>query len=245
MSERRVSEIRGLALVAALFFGPAPHVLAQIHDTKIYTFVLIDQLELQSGDANPLRWDAEGWIGGDYDKFWFKTEGEQPTVSGAGEVEVQALYSRLVSSFWDLQVGVRVDGAYGDETDRMRGLLALGVEGLAPYWFAVEAALFVSHSGDISLRGTSSYDLLVDQRLVFQPRLEINVAVQEVPDFGVGSGLNDFALGWRLRYEIRREFAPYLGMSWTRRVGETADFARAEGSEASDFSLLGGVRIWF
>ncbi len=233
-------------LVAAglsLFYGS--QLAAQVHDSKIYTFVLVDQLEFRSGDADPIRWDAEGWVGGDFNKLWFKTEGEQLTRDGSGDVEVQALYSRLISAFWDFQAGVRVDGVYGGEVDRMRGLLAVGVEGLAPYWFDIEAALFVSHQGDVSLRATSTYDLFVGQRLIFQPRFEINAAVQEVPEFGVGSGLNDFELGWRLRYELKREFAPYIGISWTRRVGETADFARAEGAEASDFSLVGGIRFWF
>lgn len=236
---------RALAAAAGLSLLAASHATSQVHDTKIYTFVLIDQLEFRSGAADPIQWDAEGWIGGDYDKFWFKTEGEQPTIGGEGEAEVQALYSRLFSAFWDVQIGVRLDGVYGGEVDRLRGLLAAGVEGLAPYWFDIEAALFVSHAGDVSFRGTSTYDLFVGQRLIFQPRAELNVAVQQVPEFGVGSGLNDFELGWRLRYEVRREFAPYVGVSWTRRLGEAADFARAEGLAASDLSLVGGLRMWF
>ena len=121
----------------------------------------------------------------------------------------------------------------------------MGVEGLAPYWLSVDAALFVSHLGDISLRATTAYDLLVSQRLIFQPRFELNAAVQEVPEFGVGSGLNELELGWRLRYELRREFAPYVGISWVRRVGGTASLARSEGAEVSDFSLVGGFRVWF
>lgn len=242
---RSVTGPRRWLAAAALWAGLAAQASAQVHDTRIYTFGLVDQLELRSGDTDPVRWDAEGWVGGDYQKLWFKTEGEQPTVGGAGDAEVQALYSRLIGAFWDFQVGVRLDGTFGGGVDRLRGLLAAGVEGLAPYWFDVEATLFVSHAGDVSFRGTSTYDLFVGQRLIFQPRAELNVAVQEVPEFGVGSGLNDIELGWRLRYEIRRQFAPYIGISWTRRVGETADLARAEGAEASDFSLVGGLRMWF
>ena len=134
---------------------------------------------------------------------------------------------------------------YGGDVDRLRGLLAVGVEGLAPYWFDVEAALFVSHAGDISLRVSSTYDLLMSQRLIFQSRFEFSAAVQEVPEFGVGSGINEFELGGRLRYELRRELAPYIGISWTRRVGETASLTRSEGAEVSDFSLVGGFRVWF
>jgi copper resistance protein B len=237
--------LRAIAVACLGLFGVGAEVAAQVHDTKVYTFVLLDQLELRTGDATPVRWDAEGWVGGDYNKLWFKTEGEQFTALGEGEAELQVLYSRLITSFWDFQVGLRLDGVYGGEADRMRGLIALGVEGLAPYWFAVDAALFVSHEGDVSFRGTSTYDLFVTQRLIAQPRFELNAAVQEVPEFGVGAGLNDIELGWRLRYELRREFAPYLGISWTRRVGGSADFARAEGREVSDFSLVGGLRVWF
>jgi len=244
-SRRLSRQWRSLASAGAILMGAASVGSAQVHDSQVYTFVLIDQLEFRSGDADPVRWDAEGWIGGDWNKLWFKSEGEQRTATGGGEAEVQALFSRLITPFWDFQVGLRVDGEYGGEVDRMRGLLAVGIEGLAPYWFDVEAALFVSHTGDISLRATSSYDLLITQRLIFQPRVEVNAAVQEVPEFGIGSGLNDFDLGWRLRYELRREFAPYVGISWGRQVGGTATLARAEGGQVSDFSLVGGLRVWF
>ena len=129
--------------------------------------------------------------------------------------------------------------------DRARGLLAVGVEGLAPYWFDVEATAFVSHRGDVSFRATSTYDMFVTQRLIFQPRAEVNVAVQEVSDFGVGSGLNDLGLSWRLRYELHRKFAPYLGLSWTRKFAGAADMARDAGASVSDVSLVGGLRVWF
>lgn len=236
---------RSLAGACLIMLAATSDGSAQVNDTKVYTFVLVDQLEFQSGDANPIRWDTKGWIGGDYNKLWFKSEGEQRTGTGAGDAEIQALFSRLISPFWDFQVGVRVDGVYGGDVDRLRGLLAVGVEGLAPYWFDVEAALFVSHAGDISLRVSSTYDLLMSQRLIFQPRFEVNAAVQEVPEFGVGSGINEIELGGRLRYELRREFAPYIGISWTRRMGETASLTRSEGAEVSDFSLVGGFRVWF
>ncbi|MFV1985991.1 MAG: copper resistance protein B [Gemmatimonadota bacterium] len=240
MSVRRAFVGACLILMAAASEGSA-----QVNDTKVYTFVLADQLEFRSGGTGLFRWDVQGWVGGDYNKLWFKTEGDQPTGTGAGDAEVQALFSRLIAPFWDFQVGVRVDGVYGGDVDRTRGLLAMGVEGLAPYWFDVEAALFVSQDGDISLRASSTFDLLMSQRMIFQPRFEVNVAVQDVPEFGVGSGLNDLELGGRLRYEIRREFAPYIGISWVQRVGDTANLARVEGASTSDFSLVGGVRIWF
>ncbi len=237
--------ICALALASLAVVASVGRTSAQVADDKIYTFVLFDELEYQqNGNTNPFRWDAEGWVGGDYDRLWFKTEGEQLTSGGGGEAEVQALYSRLISAFWDLQVGARLDVRYG-EADHARGLIAFGVEGLAPYWFDVEASLFVSHKGDVSFRTTATYDLLFSQRLIGQPRFELNAAVQDVPEFGVGSGLNDIGLGWRLRYELRREFAPYLGISWIQRLGGTADLARAEGADTSEFALVGGVRVWF
>jgi len=234
------------ALVAAALVPSAP-LMAQVDDTDLYTYFSFDELEIRGGDANPIRWDAEGWIGGDFNKLWVKTEGEQFTASneGEGEAELQVLFSRLATAFWDFQFGVRVDGVYGGDVDRARGLLVVGVEGLAPYWFDVEAAAFVSHEGDVSFRTTSTYDLFVSQRLIFQPRLEVNVAIQDVPEFGVGSGLNEVDLGWRLRYEVRRKFAPYVGTAWARRIGDTADLARDVGRSVSDFSVVGGVRIWF
>jgi copper resistance protein B len=234
---RAVGFWRSLAGACLILLAAASDGFSQVNDTKVYTLVLVDQLEFRSGDADPISWDLQGWIGGDYNKLWLKSEGEQRTGSGAGDAEVQALFSRLISPFWDFQVGVRVDAAYGGAVDRTRGLLAVGIE--------VEAALFVSHAGDISFRASSTYDLLFSQRLIFQPRFEINAAVQEVPEFGVGSGLNELELGWRMRYELRREFAPYIGISWARRVGGTASLARSEGAEVSDFSLVGGFRVWF
>ena len=120
----------------------------------------------------------------------------------------------------------------------------VGLEGLAPYFFEVEPALFVSYKGDVSARFTGSYDLLLTQRLVAQPRLETNVAVQRVEDWGVGAGLNDIELGLRLRYEIRREIAPYVGVNWTQRYGAAADFARAEGGSASEANVVFGIRLW-
>lgn len=237
---------RVLMFTSLAFLGTAHRISAQVADDKVYTFVLFDELEYQQdGETNPIHWDAEGWIGGDFEKLWFKTEGEQLTSNGEGEGELQVLYSRLFSGFWDLQVGLRLDGRYGGDVDHWRGLVAFGFEGLAPYWFQVEAATFISHNGDVSFRASVTYDMFLGQRLVAQPRIEVNVAVQEVPEFGIGSGLNDFELGWRLRYEIEREFAPYVGVSWIRRVGGTADMARDIGLNAGDLSLVGGVRVWF
>lgn len=215
-------------------------------DNQIHQFLLLDQLEYApSGIGNPVRYDGMGWIGGDYNRLWLFAEGEHLTAEGEGEAEVQALYGRLVAPFWDALVGVRLDTRYREGDNQTRGLLTVGLEGLAPYWFEVSPMLFVSQDGDVSARLTTEYELLFTQRLILQPRMELNAALQKVPEFGVGSGLNDVELGTRLRYEIRREFAPYVGINWTRRVGSTADLARAAGEDASNFSVVAGVRMWY
>ncbi len=221
-------------------------VRAQVMDNKVYSLVLFDRLEYQqTGAENPVTWDMLWWIGGDFTRLWIKSEGAHSTAVGGGDVEVQALVSRLFAPFWEWQAGLRLDTRYGGGTDRTRVLAVVGLEGLAPYWFEVEPAVFVSQDGDISARVTTTYDMFVTQRLIAQPRIEVNVAVQEVPEFGVGSGLNDLDLGFRLRYEIRREYAPYVGVSWLRRFAGTADLARLTGETVTDFAVLGGLRVWF
>jgi copper resistance protein B len=168
-------------------------------------FLLSELLEYTPNGANPpMRYDVLGWVGGAYNRLWAKAEGEQSTRSGAGETEIQLLYGRLVSPFWDAQVGLRVDVGYGEGDRRLRALAALGVQGLAPGWFELEPTVFISQDGDVAANLTASYDLLFTQRLIAQARFETNVAVQSVPEFGVGSGINDVDLGLRVRYEIWR-----------------------------------------
>ncbi len=214
-------------------------------DQAIHSFLLFDQLEYTPDAAvgNPVGLDAIGWIGGDYNRLWFRAEGEHLSATGNGEGEAQLLYGRLVAPFWDALVGVRVDQRWGDES-ATRALLAAGFEGLAPYWFELAPTLFVSQDGDISARLEAEYELLFTQRLILTPEIELNAAIQEVEEFGVGAGLNSWEAGLRLRYEIRREFAPYVGIAWTRRMGGTADFARAEGESVSDGAFVIGLRAW-
>ncbi len=231
--------------LAVAAIRPDP-VRAQVMDDRIYSLVLFDLLEYQhTGARNLVTWDMLWWIGGDFTRLWIKSDGEQSTTDGGGHVEVQALFSRLIAPFWELQAGLRLDSRYGSGTDHTRVLAVVGLEGLAPYWFAMEPAVFVSQDGDISARVTTTHDMFVTQRLIAQPRIEVNAAVQEVPEYGVGSGLNDMELGFRLRYEIRREYAPYVGVSWLRRFAGTAGLARLAGDAVSDVAVLGGLRVWF
>ncbi len=231
--------------------GQPPH-LAQgwappVEDRMRFNYVLIDRLEFTSGDAaDALSVDAEGWYGGDRNKFWWKAEGTSRLSGRAeGEGEVQALYSRLVAPFWDFQTGLRYDRTWGQGSNRDRTFAVFGFEGLAPYWFELEPALYVSDHGDISARLAATYDVLFTQRLILQPRLDLNAALQDVPKFGVGSGLNNVELGLRLRYEIRREFAPYVGVTWIRQIGQTADLSRTAGDPVDDFRFVFGLRLWW
>lgn len=215
-------------------------------DEIIFSKVIADQLEYRNNEGkNTLRWDIQGWRGTDYNKFWFKFEGEDETSSGTGDLELQTLYSRSIAPFWDFQVGARYDRVYGSGPTSDRFFAVVGLQGLAPYWFELEPALFVSEDGDVSARIVSTYDLLFTQRLILQPRVEINVAASEVSEFGVGKGVNDIQLGFRLRYEIRREVAPYVGLSWTRLAGDTEDMARAAGEDADNLAVVAGIRLWF
>ncbi len=218
---------------------------AVLHEGGAQTnwFIQADRFEYRSNSGDPLLlWDAQGWYGKDAHKFWVKTEGEYNfNADGFEEAELQGLYSKPITSYFDLQAGVRHDFAPSDG----RTFGVIGLQGLAPYLFELDTALFVSGQGDVSARIEAEYELLLTQRLVLQPRAELNLAVQSVPEYGVGSGLSTAELGARLRYEVKREFAPYIGIDWTRSVGETADFARADGEDPSAVSFVAGLRLWF
>ncbi len=235
------------ALGADAGAGHVPADWPHVHeDDQHFGYLLVDRLEYRDDEGpNHLLWDAQGWYGGDYRRLWLKTEGESPVSDSHGEAEVQLLYGHLVAPYWDVQAGVRYDRAYGSGPDRDRRFGVLGIQGTAPYRFETDAALSVSEDGDVSVSAEFEYELLLTQRLVLQPRVEINAAAQQVRDWGVGSGINDVQLGLRLRYEIRREFAPYVGVEWTRKLGDTADIARDEGEEVSVPALVAGLRLWF
>lgn len=217
-----------------------------IDDTQTFGLFKVDRLEYQVSDGEDIfNWEIQSWVGGDYERFWIKTEGDVGLENGEGEAELQLLYSRLIAPFWDLQAGLRYDQLYGSDGGNGRAFAVIGVEGLAPYLFEVNAHLFVSQEGDISAEFAVEYELLLSQRLILQPEFEISVAAQEVEEFGVGSGLNDLELGLRLRYEFSRQFAPYVGVVWTKKFGDTANFAKEEGESVDSLKVVGGVRLLF
>lgn len=214
---------------------------------EIFYFLNVDQLEQRWQDgANLVHWDLEGFVGGDTNRVWFRSEGDERTTGpSGGDFELQLLYSRHLFPFWDLQVGVARDEVSGPGPDHQRTRAVIGLDGLAPYWFEVEPALFIGDGGDISARVTTTMDLFITQRLIAQPRFEINAAARDETDFGIKSGVNNIELGLRLRYEALREVAPYVGVSWIRKLGGTADLARDEGQKDSTLSFVAGVRLWF
>lgn len=210
------------------------------HD-PLLTHIMIDQFELRDSEGtNPIALDAQGWIGRDNHKLWIKTEIERRKDT-TEEAEVQALFSRPLAPFWDLQAGVRHDSKPAPN----RNWGVIGIQGLAPYNFELDTALFIGDSGDIAARFKAEYELLFTQRLILSPSIEINMYGQNDAETGKGSGLADAQAGLRLRYEIRREFAPYLGVNWNKTFGKTADFAEASGEALSDSQWVAGLRIWF
>lgn len=208
-----------------------------------HTFVLADRFEYQTNEGDGLvLWDAQGWYGGDRDKLWVKSEGEYAFDADTfEEAEVQALWSRAIAPFFDVQAGIRHD--FDPDPSRTYGVI--GIQGLAPYQFEVDAAAFLSDKGDASARIEAEYELLLTQRLILQPRAEIELAAQDVPELGIGAGVTKGQAGLRLRYEIKREIAPYVGVAWKRSFGETANFARAAGENVESISFVVGIRLWY
>lgn len=230
------------AFLAVVILAESSGLVLAAEKPPILTFVEADQLEYRASDGeDALSWEAQGWFGGDYHKLWVKTEGNDLIDGPVTNAELQLLYSHAITAFWDLQAGIRYDA----RPDPSRGLAVLGIQGLAPYFFEVDAAVFVSDEGDVSARAEAEYELLLTQRLILKPSAELSVAVQEVKELGIGSGLSEVELGLRLRYEIVREFAPYIGVSWERKIGRTEDVARRQGEDVSDLAFVAGVRIWF
>ena len=222
-----------------------------VNDQENRLFTLIDVLEYRpktSGgeSTGDYRWDIDGWYGGDYNRLWFKSEGQQDTAFKADyDVDFQLLYGRFIRKYYDFQIGPRVETQTFRGRNVTRGLGVIGIQGLVPYNYEVEAALFIDQNGKVSGRLSLTKDLLLTQRLILQGRFETNVAFQRVEKFTTGSGLNNLEFGVRLRYEIRREFAPYVGFSLDRSFGETATLVRQDGGNPSQIRFVAGVRMWF
>jgi copper resistance protein B len=213
----------------------------EMNDSAAYSMLLIDQLEFANGyGGNGPQWEAEAWYGNDSDKLWLRTEGE----GSQGRIkmgDVEALWSRAVSAFWSTQLGIRHDLGIGPQ----RNWAAFGVEGLAPYWVELEATGYLGTEGRAAARARAEYTLRFTQRLMLQPEFEINLYSKADPQQGIGEGVSDAQLGLRLRYEIMRQFAPYVGVVWSRRFGATAGFARQDREPIFDRQFVAGIRFWF
>jgi copper resistance protein B len=215
--------------------------MMQMDDTHRFGKVMLDRVEWHdSGEGGAGAWDAQGWYGGDTNKLWLKTEGER--VDGVTrDARIELLFDRVVARWWDAQAGIRQDFGKGPA----RTWLALGLEGLAPYWLDAEATLYVADEGRTAARLKADYDLLFTQRLILQPYAEVNFYGKSDSQRQIGSGLSDLELSLRLRYEVRRELAPYLGVVWSRRFGGSAQLLRAAGESTDDVQCVAGLRIWF
>ncbi|MBI3574179.1 MAG: copper resistance protein B [Gammaproteobacteria bacterium] len=220
-------------------FGPIPR--PRMGDEDNYRSLLVDRLEsVRTRDNTSTAYDLQAWFGRDYDRAVLKAEGE---VDGGKlhDARTELLWGHAVSTYWDTQLGVRYDS--GLKPDRR--WLAFGLQGLAPYWFEIEATAYVGEQGRTALRLEAEYELLLTQKLILQPRVEMNIYGKSDAQRERGSGLSDAALGLRLRYEIRREFAPYIGIERSNKYGGSADFARADGKQTSESRVVAGLRFWF
>ncbi|WP_254797501.1 copper resistance protein B [Geopseudomonas aromaticivorans] len=223
---------------AAAFPPLPPHAM---HKDGINYLFLADQLEWQDADdGSALSWDLSGWVGGNIDRLAFRSEGER--LNGhTEEAELQLLWSHAIGPWWETVAGVRQDFKPGSP----QTWAAFGVQGMPLYGLETEATAFLGEGGQSAARLSAEYDILLTNRLILQPVAEVNLFGRNDEERGVGSGLSDTQLGLRLRYEIRREFAPYIGVNWTRAYGNTADLLRDEDEDVSEARLVAGVRIWF
>lgn len=229
--------MRRMLLALGLSLGVATPVAAEENFFFHMVRAEADAARIDSEDV--ISWEGDAWIGGDVNKLWFKTEGEIEN-GETHDAEIQALWSRNVATFWDLQAGVRVDLAPDAVT-----YLALGVQGLAPYRFETEATAFVSEDGDFSARFGQSLDLRFTQRLIAEPHVELQAYAQDIEERNIGAGVSDIEAGVQLRYEITRKFAPYVDLVWARALGETASLRRADGEAVETSSVRAGLRFWF
>jgi copper resistance protein B len=212
-----------------------------VHGTSIQSFMLFDRLEAWDTNAGTgFNWEAQGWIGGDINRLWIRSQGER--IDGMTESsDVELFYGRSVARWWDVVAGVRHDFQPGESRD----FAAIGLMGLAPYQFEIEATAYIGESGQSAARLEAETEILLTNRLILQPVIELNLYGKDDVRHGIGSGLSRVEAGLRLRYEIRREFAPYLGINWEKVYGDTADFARALDEDGSAGEWVVGVRAWF
>lgn len=237
----------GPAHVADLTYDPA--VMAKVRDNMIREHggmtiakFMLDRVETKIVDGKDgYAWEGDAWIGKDIDKLWIKSAGEGTYGLAPEQAEVQALWSHAIGPWFDLQMGAR----HNFRPDPDRTYAVVGVQGLLPYWLEASGALFLSEKGDVTARAEVEYDLRITPDLIVQPRVEMNLAAQNIPEIGVGAGITNAELGVRVRYHISQQFAPYVGVQWENSFGRTRRYIRAEGEDPSQVALVLGARFWF
>jgi len=213
---------------------------AAMEDDPLLFLLQADKLEVRDTDEGTVTgWEGHFWLGRDLNKLWIKTEGERSS-EGTEGAEVQLLYSRAVDPNWDLQFGFRHDA----KPEPRRDWFAIGFSGVAPYFIEIDTALFIEEDEQVNLRLEAEYEFMLTQKWVLSPEVEVNWLGND-DESRIGSGLSDFEAGIRLRYEISREFAPYIGLNYERLLGDTEDIAEAEGEDTSSTQLVAGLRFWF
>ncbi len=212
-------------------------------DDPLISKFMFDQMESRNGeDSNPFVFSGQFWLGHDLNKLWIKTEFERNNGS-TEEAEIQALFSKAIAPYWDVQMGIRSD--LGVDSSPNRNWAVFGFQGLAPYFFEIDTALFIGTNGRTALRFEAEYEILFTQKLILTPEIEVNFYGKNDPQTRVGSGLSDSEIGLRLRYEFRRNFAPYIGLVKTDTFNKTADYSRIDGQPVSDSQFVVGIRAWF
>ncbi|WP_369600354.1 copper resistance protein B [Hahella sp. SMD15-11] len=230
----------GLTLESGPYALPGPRQL-RLADEHLFGSLLFGRLErVYLDDGNMTAYEARASYGNTYDRLVLEAEGEVAE-GRLEEAQTELLWGHAMATYWDTRLGVRQDS--GTEPDRT--WLAFGVQGLAPYWFEVDATAYVGRSGRTALSLSGEYELLLTQRLVLQPRVEVNLYGKRDEARGLGSGVSDALAGLRLRYEFSRQFAPYIGVEWAGKFGQTADMARDEGQRTRETGYVAGVRLWF
>ena len=237
-------------LAGSITLAATSPALAMNKNEPRFTRVIVDQLEVRDSDEGTvMAWEASGWHGGDLNKLYFSTEGERlmdPEHDGEDAsteaAETRLAWNRAFAPFWDWQLGVRRDWQPDDPN---RDWASIGVQGVAPYLFEVDANLFIGEEGLTNLRLEAEYELLLTQKWILVPEIEANLYGKDDPELGIGDGLASLEAGLRLRYEIRREIAPYIGVNWEKQYGDTADMTRAAGGKTEEGTVVAGIRFWF
>ena len=230
----------GYTLDTGPYALPGPQRL-RLGDEHSIGSLLVDRLEtVHTSDNTSTAYDLQAWYGRDYDRAVLKAEGDYDN-GELGEASTELLWGHAVAAYWDTQLGMRYDSGEGPD----RTWLAFGVQGLAPYWFEIDATGYIGEEGRTALSLEAEYELLLTQKWILQPRIEMGLYGKEDSERGIGRGLSEAKAGLRLRYEIRREIAPYVGVEWAGTFGDTADLARDAGMDTRETRAVAGMRFWF